>query len=118
MPCYDFHCECGNSCISVVRKVAERNDPLECPVCGDGMRRQEIYRPMVAPDYEGYQSPATGKWVEGRKAHQDDLRRSGCRILEPGETESFIKNKKSREEDFGRRVEAIVEQTAAEIGMI
>jgi hypothetical protein len=33
-------------------------------------------------DTEGYLSPTTGKWIEGRKARRDDLARSGARPWE------------------------------------
>lgn len=34
--------------------------------------------PMIWNDYEGYVSPATGKWIEGRAARRYDLEASGC----------------------------------------
>lgn len=43
--------------------------------------------PIVVPDVEGYQSPVTGLWVEGRKARREDLKRSGCRPWEGREQE-------------------------------
>lgn len=41
--------------------------------------------PAVFGDYKPYRSPATGKVIEGRRAHRDDLARSGCRLIERGE---------------------------------
>lgn len=38
--------------------------------------------PHVIPDIEGYQSPVTGLWVEGRKQRREDLKRNGCRPWE------------------------------------
>lgn len=38
--------------------------------------------PGYIPDTEGYLSPTTGKWIEGRKARRDDLARSGARPWE------------------------------------
>lgn len=43
--------------------------------------------PGYIADTEGYLSPVTGKWVEGRKARRDDLARSGCRPWEGMEQE-------------------------------
>lgn len=43
-------------------------------------------RPQVAPqvfgDLPGYESPASGKWVEGRRARREDFKRTGCRPYE------------------------------------
>jgi len=44
------------------------------------------WRGYVASDYEGYQCPVTDKWIEGRYAHKENLKRTGCRLLEPGES--------------------------------
>lgn len=41
--------------------------------------------PMVAPDLPGYESPVSGKWIEGRAARREDLRQTGCRPYEEGE---------------------------------
>lgn len=41
---------------------------------------------FVQGDYEGYVSPASGKYIEGRYQHREDLKRTGCRILETGES--------------------------------
>lgn len=43
--------------------------------------------PSFIPDTEGYLSPTTGKWIEGRKARRDDLARSGARPWEGLEAE-------------------------------
>lgn len=52
---------------------------------------------LVAKDYEGYSCPVTGKWVEGRTAHRENLKRHGCRLLERGERE---RAEKTREREF------------------
>ncbi len=39
-------------------------------------------------DLPGYESPIDGRWVEGRKARREDLKRSGCRPYEGFEQES------------------------------
>ena len=41
----------------------------------------------VLGDLEGYVSPTTGKWIEGRKARRDDLARSNSRPWEGMEAE-------------------------------
>lgn len=44
-----------------------------------------IAAPQLARDYGAYQSPVGTGMVEGRAAHREDLKRSGCRVLEVGE---------------------------------
>lgn len=34
--------------------------------------------PCIWPDTQGYRSPVTGRWIEGRAARREDLRRHGC----------------------------------------
>jgi len=50
----------------------------------------------------------TGKWIEGRKAHEENLKRHGCRVLEPGEAESS----RRRVADEDAKLEAAIESTA------
>jgi hypothetical protein len=38
--------------------------------------------PHVSGDLPAYQSPASGKWVDGRRARREDLKRTGCRPWE------------------------------------
>ena len=42
----------------------------------------EASRPLQAPrtfgDLEGYQSPITGEWIDGRRARKYDLEKHGC----------------------------------------
>ena len=44
--------------------------------------------PMVMYDLPGYESPVSGKWVEGRAARREDLKRTGCRPYEGRESEA------------------------------
>lgn len=60
--------------------------------------------PMVIRDIDPYESPATGKWITSRSEAREDLKASGCRILEPEENptgqkpgELRLRNKKFAE---------------------
>lgn len=44
-------------------------------------RRSEALH-FIQPDIPGYESPVTGKWIEGRKARREDLLRTGSRPWE------------------------------------
>jgi hypothetical protein len=76
---------------------------------------REIAAPMVLGDYAGYECPRTGRWIEGRKAHQENLKRLGCRVLEPGEKEDFDRNKKAEELAFTAKIEGTVESLIHEM---
>ncbi len=116
MPFYDFKCRCGKV-ESAYKTVAERND--EPPVCHDEpMRRVLVLPPFVRGDYQGYVSPASGKWVEGKKAHIDDLARSDCRILEQGESAHFAKNAaKIHDESLTKACNEAVDAAVKDLGM-
>lgn len=77
---------------------------IDFSTMGDGMNPVRLPRYYVG-DYEGYNCPVTGKYIEGRAAHEENLKRQGCRVLEPGETEQFIKEKP-------KRIEQEAEKTA------
>lgn len=48
---------------------------------------------QVQSDINGYTCPVTGKWVDGRRDHRENLKRTGCRILETGEKERFVRDR-------------------------
>lgn len=108
MPLYDFRCACGKK-ESVFRKIAERNDPLFCS-CLQAMERVVIVAPTVRGDYAGYTCPITDKWIEGKRAHEENLARHDCRVYEPGEREARIRSREKSDADFEARVEDTVEE--------
>lgn len=115
MPLYDFKCPCGKvqTCF---RRYEDRD---EGEACGCGCVANRIPTvPMIARDYEGYTSPATGKWVEGKKQHLEDLKRSGCRLFEPGEREHFLKKGLAEHrKESEKLVDQAVEAAARDIGL-
>lgn len=117
MPLYAYKCNvCGTS-LDAFRTYAERDRPEDC--CAPGSAGRIFAASRIALDYPGYISPATGKWVEGKAAHREDLARSGCRILEPGESEQYMKTaEKRRDEAFEKAADEAVEAAARDIGLI
>lgn len=107
MPMYEYRCPMGHK-FTRIRKVAEmkQTETCDCGLPGSKL----LSAPMVKGDYPGYSCPVTGKWIEGRRAHEENLAKHGCRVLESGETEEF---KRRREEDE-RALDAKVEATAEE----
>ena len=65
---------------------------------------------MVRGDYAGYNCPVTGKWIEGKRAHEENLKRHGCRVLEPGETDEFKRRRAAEDTALEDSVSGTVEQ--------
>ena len=84
--------------------------------CGEKMERQ-VTVPHIFGDFAGYECPVTGRWVEGRRQHEDNLKRTGCRLLEPGETEQYVRDKGNRQKELDKAVETAVQTTAQELGI-
>lgn len=62
---------------------------------------------MIVPDIEPYLSPVDDRYVSGRSARREDLKRTGCREYEPSERKHFQKN---RERDSRERVDRMVDK--------
>lgn len=114
MPLYVYECPACKKRESVFKKLAELDRP-EQHSCGSAMQRV-IVAPLVLGDYEPYNCPVTGREIRGRREHQENLKRHGCRVLEPGEREQFVREKQKREEAADREIEQLVEQTAQQMG--
>ena len=102
MPLYDYKCQCGERFRRFLR-LREYREPQTCPHCGETAEKV-LSAPMVRPDYAGYECPVTGKWVEGRRAHEENLKRTGCRVYEPGETQAFQARKAAENEAFEEKI--------------
>ena len=61
-------------------------------------KRSHLAAPYVVGDYKPYACPITGKTIDGRKEHRDNLEAHGCRVHEKGEFEDVKKNGKKRVE--------------------
>lgn len=70
----------------------------------------------VAKDYEAYECPITGKMIEGRSAHRENLKKHGCRVFEPGEREQFIRDRpKEIERDIERTADFLAQRIAEKL---
>jgi hypothetical protein len=56
-------------------------DPTTKEMVEVGARRSAALH-FIQPDLPGYESPIDGRWVEGRRARRDDLKRSNSRPYE------------------------------------
>ena len=123
MPVYSYECQrCG--CVYDEFRAYEDRDKEKMHCAGHEVRRV-FTAPMIVSEekaYAGYESPATGKWVEGRRAHLEDLARSGCRIKEPGESAAYMKKvasgelKREREAQMAKAVDSAVNEVARDMG--
>lgn len=109
MPIYSYACVvCGHK-HDVVKSIADLDRMERCLKCEYPMQRQ-ICAPAVVGDYAGYECPITGKWIEGRRAHEENLKKHNCRVLEPGETEQVSRYHQRAEQQFDKAVEATAEE--------
>lgn len=67
-------------------------------------KRGNFATPQISGDYEIYDCPVTGNPVEGRAAHRENLKRTGCRILEKGESSEAPKRYEARKEESIERI--------------
>lgn len=114
MPMYDYKCEKCGRVDTLFLKLSELDLPQKCSVCSQPRQRQ-ISAPRVVADYTPYNCPITGKLVEGRRAHRENLARHGCRVLEPGEQEAAKRFRKAADAKLEADVEATVERTIHEM---
>lgn len=109
MPTYSYRClGCGGR-FDIFKRLADMNRLEKCSHCSFEMVRQ-LSAPSVRGDYEGYSCPVTGKWIEGRRAHEENLRRHGCRVLEPGETREAQRRREADDAALDASVDATVEE--------
>lgn len=109
MPLYSYKCPTCSKKRDIFKPIAELDRVEKCLNCNFSMNRL-LSAPMVRGDYEGYSCPVTGKWIEGRRAHEENLKKHGCRLLEPGETEAARKAGAAREAAFDAAVDSTVEE--------
>jgi len=113
MPIYEYHCHKCNVRFDSFKKLDDYLEPQE-HTCGE-IAQKVISKPMIAVDYGGYVSPATGEWVEGKKAHLEDLKKSGCRLLEPGERQDMERRVQENERKLDNFIDTTVDKVYAEI---
>lgn len=57
----------------------ETGAPMELP------QDDSIALPYIASDIKPYRSVASGRMIDGRAAQREDLKRTGCRLVDPTE---------------------------------
>lgn len=124
MPLYDYHCD---DCLQkrAIFKPLRLLDRTEFCQCGTRTpMRRLISAAAIRTDYSGYSCPVSGKWIEGKRAHEENLKRHGCRVLETGEREAAQRFAQAEEtalenkltETAARLVEAMPSEKKAALG--
>ena len=113
MPTYVFKCPFCHKQFERILRLADYDKPQVCS-CGETAERQ-ICAPAVRGDYPPYECPVTGRIIEGRRAHEENLRRHGCRVLEPGEDREASRRAAASEAEFDKTVEDTVERLVANL---
>lgn len=109
MPLYSYKCPACQCRRDILKPIAQLNREERCEACEASMERQ-LAAPAVVGDYEGYNCPITGRRIEGRRAHEENLKRHDCRVLETGETDEVRRYRAAEETALDRGVDETVEQ--------
>lgn len=107
MPLYGTIChECGHR-QTIYRHIDSRDDtPMHC----EQKMARIVEAPAVQVDIGGYTSPVDGRWIEGKAARREDLKRNNCRPWEGMAEEK--KAAQQRAADAEKTYEKGVEQAA------
>jgi putative FmdB family regulatory protein len=114
MPIYEYRCTKGHD-FDQFSTVEDRNRLRFCPTCERPATKVILHAPRVFGDFEGYESPASGKWVEGRRARERDFQETGTRPYEAGEREEMVRRQSDNDRRMDATVDRVVEQTLNEI---
>lgn len=110
MPLYDYKCATCAAKREVMLKLADLNSSVYCTKCGQPMNRQ-LSAPWVQADYQEYESPVVpGKIICGRKAHLEHLKETGCRLLEPGETDNYKRTLAKAEQELEQKLDRTADE--------
>lgn len=104
MPVYEYECKrCDSGRLTRIKSLSLCDEPEYCTVCGTEMRKL-ISTPMFRVDNIRYECPITGKPITNRNAHEENLARQGCRVLERGEREDAQKFKQREDDALSDRI--------------
>ena len=103
MPMYEYRCENCEAKFSAWATMEDRTKPQPCSHC-QALGRRVLSATRVFGEYEAYECPVEGKMVEGRVKHRENLKRTGCRLFEPGEKRQWLEEKRARQEGFEKAV--------------
>lgn len=114
MPTYLYQCPRCSNRDEVFKKLIDLDTVETCQKCITVMSRV-ICAPAVRGDYAGYNCPVTGDWIEGKRAHTENLARHGCRVLETGEKEAAAQYRRSSDDALDKTMEDAAEKFVYEL---
>lgn len=114
MPLYEYKCP-AHGVFDGYTSMAKCSSPQPCPTCRVQSARTFHTPPRVFGDFEGYVSPASGKWIEGRRARAEDFASTGTRPYELGEWKTNILRQADGERAADAEIDEAVERTVGEL---
>ncbi len=111
MPRYDYECEDCQKYSERLLPLAQSDEPQHCNFCGKLMKKVFLTAPagyVHAPVH--YRCPKTGIPITSRKAHEENLAKHNCRVLEPGETKDVTRARERADAELDAAVEKTVEE--------
>lgn len=114
MPLHDYSCGKCKVFFEAFCPVAALQEPV-LHSCGEVATRRFLHAPRVQGDITPYDCPVTGKWIESRSEHRNNLKKHGAHVLEPGEVEQDRKARQRRDEDIEKAADTAVERAAAQL---
>lgn len=108
MPLYVMKCGNGHRFERVMTIAAMEQGEHRCD-CGAAAAVQ-IVPVAIAPMFTPYQCPITDKPIMSLAEHRENLKKHGCRVLEPGETEQAKCGLVEADRALDRSVEQTTEQ--------
>lgn len=118
MPTYEYKCLNGHK-FELVRPVKQYQRQELCPECDGHVMAERFWTraPMgfVQGNYPAYECPVTGDIIDGRAAHEENLKRTGCRILEPGEREESVRRRAAEDAALETAIENTAEEFVAKL---
>jgi putative FmdB family regulatory protein len=110
VPLYTYQCKACSRKQPIFKKIADLDEPEYCSVCEHKAMQRLIEAPAVRGDYAGYECPVSGIWIEGKRAHEENLKKHGCRVLESGETQQAAAFRAQQQEQFEESIASTAEQ--------
>lgn len=114
MPLYEAQCPRCQAIEYYAETVERRHIVPQCPSCGDKMQKVILSAPAqqldIAP-WDGYISPASGKYITSNRERERDMAETKCRPWEGMEQERKEANRRKEyaKQDLDRASDKAVE---------
>ena len=116
MPLYEYKCKCPE-CFKRFERVlplAEYDKIQSCPECGQPALKQ-LSASQISMDYQPYHCPITGKYIDGKRAHKENLAKHGMRVFEQGEQEDSARFRRDADRELDKNLEKTAEKLISKL---